>query len=214
VSARISRSSNILMPAMDAYEFIRQLRCGRKRAAQGPRVVFSATGSVNGDLDRLAESCGWSTSCRRRIEAAPILGIVHDGRSMQVAACPPDFQSRALRSGVRSRYTREPGRPRGEASDPQSHSRAGSTRSCRSSQVRYRALFELSPSANLWYTSGHLSDPCSQQLEPSRTTAIRAEEFLSMTLGRSRGRSERYPVVRALRSIEGGAVGHGEGRGT
>ena len=198
---------DILMPAMDAYEFIRQLRCDATAAQT--RVVFSATGSVNGDLDRLAESCGVEHVLSASDEAAPILGIVTMALDAS-AACPPDFSlERFDREYVHAIHASLVAH--GVKLRTLNHTHERLNEELRSSQVRYRALFELSPQPILVYERDTYQILAVNNSSVANYGYSR-EEFLSMTLVdlvpvEDIPSFERYAASRAA------LWGHGEGRG-
>jgi PAS domain S-box-containing protein len=165
------------MPAMDGYDFVRQLRCDASTAPT--RVAFSAPTNVAADLDRLAESCGVEHILPTSCEAERTLEILTRALNAP-AADPTPFVTasfdREYVHAIHARLIAKAAELR-ERDDIHEHL----NEELRSSHRQYRALFELSPQPMSVYdrATGRIvavNDASVANYGYSR------EEFLSMTL--------------------------------
>src|ERR1700681_3594129 len=91
--------TDILMPTMDGYEFVRQLRADPAVAATA--VIFSSAHYHVKEAESLAKSCGVRHVLTKPCEPALIFRIVEESRRTQPdtsrQSLPQDFDQRHLR---------------------------------------------------------------------------------------------------------------------
>ena len=75
--------TDILMPAMNGYEFVRRLRS--RPAVAGMRVIFCTANYVEGEIRRLAGACGVSWFIAKPIDPAVVLRTVEAALSAEPA---------------------------------------------------------------------------------------------------------------------------------
>jgi signal transduction histidine kinase len=84
--------TDIVMPGMDGYEFVRQLRADANIVQ--PRVVFCTATYLAGQAQELATACGIDYVIEKPIDAATFLGTVGEVLASPLDAAPvPDDES-------------------------------------------------------------------------------------------------------------------------
>jgi PAS domain S-box-containing protein len=199
---------DILMPAMDGYEFVRQLRCDA--TTELTSLAFCTTPSFHADLRRLAESCGVMHILAKPAEPEPTLEII--SLALDGAA---GFSSRFVPACFDREYVQAIHASRiagGAELDRLSRTHEQLNRELYSSHARYRALFELSPQPILVY-----------ELATHRIVAVNnasvtnygysREEFLSQRLGDLVPSQDILVFQRYIATSMAMSAGNGPGRG-
>jgi PAS domain S-box-containing protein len=201
---------DILMPAMDGYEFVRRLRCDA--TAELTSLAFCATKSFHADLRPLAETCGVVHILAKTGEPEPILKVVSLALALDAAAGAPSrfvpacFDREYVHAIHASRIAN------GAELERLSRTHEQLNRELHSSHARYRALFELSPQPISVYDRATHSIVAVNDASVTNYGYSRAE-FLSMKLGDLVPREDLKAFQRYVATSTAMSAGPGSGRG-
>jgi PAS domain S-box-containing protein len=199
---------DILMPAMDGYEFVRQLRCDA--TAELTSLAFCATKSFHADLRAFAESCRVMHILAKTGEPEPILKVVSltlDGAASASSRFVPACFDREYVHAIHASRIAS-----GAELDRLSRTHEQLNRDLYSSHARYRALFELSPQPISVYDRATHSIVAVNDAGVTNYGYSR-EEFLSMKLGDLVPREDLQAFQRYVATSTAMSAGHGSGRG-